>query len=176
MKKGAPKWAMEIATSQDRQRAKDAYQNFTWQLTWPEGKSMRAWAKKQGWPAPGWLSDSRFINKMLESDENFALALRESGLQVLIPLEYYRLPDQELKKMDTWYEERKDMGVLGLRPVSWGILVEGLREIRRAIEAGVVIEIDGKKIKSVGSFLIWAHNQYYMLEEGYDSWYGDDNS
>jgi hypothetical protein len=113
---------------------------------------------------------------MLESDENFALALKESGLQVLIPQEYYKFPDQELQKMDAWYEERADMGALGSRPVSWGILVEGLREIRRAIEADVVFEFEGKQIKSVASFLIWAHARYYMLEEGYDSWYGDDNS
>lgn len=176
MKKGIPRWAMEIATPQDRQRAKDAYRTLMWQLAWPERKSIRAWAKQQGWPAPGFFFDGRFIKKTLESDENFALALNESGLQIRIPREYYKFPDQELKRMDRWYEEREDMGVLGSRPVSWGILVESLREIRRAIEANVVIEIEGKPIKSVSSFLTWAHARYYLLEDGYDSWYGDDNS
>ena len=176
MTKGAPGWAMETATPQDRQRAKDAYQNRTWQLTWPEEKSIRAWARQQGWPVPWFIFDGRFIDTMLASDENFARALEESGLQVRIPREYYKLPDEDLKTMDTWYEEREDSGALRSRPVGWGVLVESLREIRRAIEAGVVVEIEDKKIKRVGSFLTWAHERYHMLEDGYDSWYGDDES
>ena len=50
-----------------------------------------------------------------------------------------------------------------------------MREIRRAVEAGVVVEIDGRKLKSWASFYDWAHGRYHMLEDGYDSWIGDDN-
>ena len=176
MKKDAPKWALEKATPQDYQRAQAAYENATWQLTWPEDQAIRAWAKQQGWPAPRLNFKGHFIKKTLANEASFALARQESGLQILIPKEYYQFPDQELKTMDRWYEERENMGALGRRPVNWGLLVEGLREIRRAIEADVVVEIEGQKLKRVGRFLTWAHERYPLLEEGYDSWYGDDNA
>ena len=113
MKKGTPKWAMEIATPQDRQRAENAYQNDTWQITWPETSSLRVWAKQQGWPAPWFIFKGGFIKKMLESDENFELALKESGLQILIPRAYYKISDKNLKAMDKLYKKRKNMGALG---------------------------------------------------------------
>ena len=57
-----------------------------------------------------------------------------------------------------------------------GVLVAGLREIRRAVAAGVVVYVDGKTLRSFGSFYNWAHGRYDALEEGYDSWIGDDKS
>jgi hypothetical protein len=45
-------------------------------------------------------------------------------------------------------------------------LVEELREIRRAGE--------GKTLRSFQSFYDWAHGRYHALEDGYDSWIGDD--
>lgn len=47
-------------------------------------------------------------------------------------------------------------------------------EICRVVEAGVVVEIDGTTLNSWGSFYTWAHGRYHMLEDGYDSWIGDD--
>jgi hypothetical protein len=44
---------------------------------------------------------------------------------------------EELGELDSLYEERSPSG----RPTSWGALVEGLREIRRAVEAGTVVEV-----------------------------------
>ena len=71
------------------------------------------------------------------------------------------------------YAERGESG----RPSSWGILVEELREIRRAVEADIVIDIAGEtKFRSFQGFYTWAHGRYHMLEDGYDSWIGDDNS
>ena len=176
MEKGIPDWAREMATPQDRRRAIAAYRRWTWQITWPERRAVRAWAKRQGWPAPWFIFDGRFIDKMLESDENFALALEEGGIQVSLPLDYYEISDEKLKALDALYEEREEMGALGMRPVGWGSLVGELREIRRAVEADVMIAIDDRKIKSVGSFLTWAHGRYPLLEDGYDSWIGDDES
>lgn len=176
MEKGIPHWALEAAPPQDRQRAVDAYRNGTWQITWPEAKSLRAWARQHHWPAP-WLGfDGKFIDKMLESDDNFELAVELSGLQVQIPREQYKVSDDQLRALDALYEQRADMEVLGSRPTGWGSLVEELREMHRVVEAGVVVEIDGRKLKSVGSFHNWAHERYHMLEDGYDSWIGDDSS
>ena len=59
---------------------------------------------------------------------------------------------------------------------SWRWLVESLREIRRAVEADVVVEIDGQQLKSFGSFYTWAHGRYHVLEDGYDPWIGDDRA
>jgi hypothetical protein len=70
------------------------------------------------------------------------------------------------------------MGGLGPRPTRWGWLVEELREIRRAVEAGVVVKVEGTQtvLKTWQGFYDWAHGRYHMLEDGYDSWIGDDNS
>ena len=125
---------------------------------------------------PWFNFEAGFIKKLLQSDENFTLALKESGIEVRIPLQNYTVSDEKLQAFDALYEKREDMGELGLRPTGWGVLVEELRELRRAIEAEVVIEIEGRNLKRVGSFLTWAHERYHLLEEGYDSWIGDDSS
>lgn len=176
MARRIPGWLLVAATPQDRQRAAEAFSHGTWQLKWPDRESIRAWAKRQGWPPPGLLFDGGFLRKMLESDETFALALAKSGLEVRIPLQHYTVSEEQLEQFDAMYKETEDMGVLGLRPTRWGSLVEELRELRRAIEADVVVEIEGTNYTEVGSFLSWAHRRYHMLEDGYDSWYGDDSS
>lgn len=83
-----------------------------------------------------------------------------------------------LKKLDALYEETEDLGVLGRRPVHWGTLVEELRKIRRIVESGVTVKIEGteKFLDTWQSFYDWAHGRYHALEDGYDSWIGDDNS
>ena len=86
------------------------------------------------------------------------------------------LSQEQLEELDSLYNETVDMGVLGRRPTRWGELVEELRTYRRAIEAGSVVEVDGTALRSVGNFLKWAHARYHALEDGYDSWYGDDKS
>lgn len=60
-------------------------------------------------------------------------------------------------------------------PNSWGALVEELRAIRRAVEAGVVVYIAGEQpLSNWQQFYRWAHGRYHMLEDGYDKWIGDD--
>jgi len=78
--------------------------------------------------------------------------------------------------LDALYEEREDMGGLGPRPTGWGWLVEELREIRRAVEAGVVVKVEETQtvLTTWQSFYDWAHGRYHMLEDGYDGWIGDD--
>ena len=79
----------------------------------------------------------------------------------------------ELAELDALYAERSSSG----RPTSWGALVEELRKIRRAVEAGTVVTVeDGPRLSTWQGFYSWAHGRYHMLEDGYDSWIGDDNS
>lgn len=171
-KKNLPAWALETTTVEDRERASRARSQDTMQITWPDEKNLRAWAKKHGWPTPFFNFQAKFIETMLASDDNFALAVQESGVETRIPAQQITLPDEELRKFDALYDERGEDG----RPSSWGSLVEELREIRRAVEAGVVVVIDGVDLTSWDSFYNWAHGRYHMLEDGYDSWIGDDNS
>lgn len=80
---------------------------------------------------------------------------------------------QELAELDGLYG-RRDAG--GGAP-GWRFLVEELRKVRRAIEAGDVVHIaDGTKLESVLQFHEWAYRRYKLLEEGIDSWIGDDES
>lgn len=58
----------------------------------------------------------------------------------------YLLTIDMLKELDALYEERVEMGILGRRPVHWGTLVEELRKIRRLVEAGVEVKIEGTPI------------------------------
>ena len=81
-----------------------------------------------------------------------------------------------LKELDALYEETEDMGVLGRRPTRWGTLVEELREIRRLVEEGVTVKVEGTQtvLKTWQGFYDWAHGRYHALEDGYDKWIGDD--
>lgn len=90
----------------------------------------------------------------------------------------HTLTIEMLKKLDALYEETEDMGVLGRRPTRWGTLVEELRKIRRLVEAGVQVKVEGTPttLNTWQNFYDWAHGRYHALEDGYDSWMGDDNS
>ena len=164
-KKSPPAWAMRQATTDDRMAVKNAYAQERMQTNWSSCDGLKAWAKKQGW-SPSWFNfESTFYQNMLENDANFALVLNESGLKVRIPKTDYTISDEALHEMDQEYADHE-----------WGFLVEGLRKIRRAIEAGVIVYVDGKTLKSFSGFYTWAHDRYHALEDGYDSWIGDDLS
>ena len=78
---------------------------------------------------------------------------------------------ERLKEFDDLYAERSESG----RPVGWGSLVAELREIRRAVEAGVVVNVEGAgPMRSWQAFYDWAHGRYHALEDGYDEWIGND--
>ena len=160
-----PRWAVTPATTADRLATQIAYKSSTLQSNWDTCPALKSWAKKQGWATP-WLNfQTTFFTTMLENDANFALALTESGLELTIPKQAYTFSDEALNKLDQAYENRN---------YNW--LVESLREIRRAVEAGVVVSIAGETLKSWNGFYTWAHGRYYLLEEGADHWIGDDAS
>ena len=111
------------------------------------------------------------IAKLLESELNFACALNESGIELHIPQREYTLSLERLRELDALYAERSASG----RPVGWELLVEELREIRRAVEAGVVVQVEGgPRLQTWQGFYEWAHGRYHMLEDGSDHWIGDD--
>jgi hypothetical protein len=101
---------------------------------------------------------------MLASDENFALAVTKSGLKIRIPKEEHTITAADLAGYDAQYEDSQ----------SWRWLVEDLREVRRAVEVGVVVRVEDKKLNSFESFYSWAHGRYHALEDGADEWIGMD--
>ena len=109
---------------------------------------------------------------MLESRMNFTLAIDESGIEIQIPLREYTLSVAKRKELDALYAGRSPSG----RPDEWGMLVEELRELRRVVEAGIVVQVeDGPRLQTWQGFYDWAHGRYHMLEDGYDRWIGDDS-
>lgn len=83
------------------------------------------------------------------------------------------ISDEELAHLDGLYDERDAAG----RPSAWGSLVGRLREIRRSVESGKVVNVhDDIELRTVLEFHTWAYGHYKLLEEGYDSWIGDDKS
>ncbi len=122
--------------------------------------------------------EKAFITKLFESNETFSLALNESGINIHIPIKEHILTAETLEELDALYEERDDTGLLGGRPTGWGTLVSELREIRHLVEAGITVRVEGTQtvLTSWQSFYDWAHGRYHMLEDGYDSWIGDDES
>ena len=80
---------------------------------------------------------------------------------------------EELNALDALYAARSPSG----HPTSWRVLVEELRQIRRAIEAGTVVQVEGvATLRTWQQFYDWAHGRYHMLEDGCDAWIGDDRS
>jgi hypothetical protein len=172
MNKKIPAWALRAATVEDQGFAKEAHRHDRMQIKWPNDRALRIWAKQQGWSTPFFGFEEVFITKMLETKENFELAITESGIEIHLPRREYRITDEKIRELDALYEKRSSSG----RPTNWGDLVEELREIRRAVEAEIMITIEGEQtIRSWQSFYSWAHGRYHMLEDGYDKWIGDDS-
>jgi hypothetical protein len=172
MTNNIPIWALRAATSEDQGLAKDAHRQGRMQIKWPAIQALRTWAKQQGWSTPLFGFEEAFIVKMLETKENFALAIEKSGVEIQVPKQTYTISSETIREFDALYEERSSSG----RPNRWGTLVEELREIRRAVEAGVMVNLEGEPpILNWQNFYRWAHGRYHLLEDGYDKWIGDDS-
>jgi hypothetical protein len=168
-----PRWALRAATAEDLGVVREAHRLGRAQVRWPDLKLLRVWAARQGWPAPRFGFEAAFLAKMLESDNSYRLGTGESGLEVLVPKADFTISRERLGELDALYEERS----AACRATGWGVLVEDLREIRRAVEAGVAVKIEGgPALHSWQEFYEWAHGRYHMLEEGADHWIGDDKS
>jgi hypothetical protein len=180
MRPDIPAWAKQRVTPEDHSfsQVSRLHDQGRTQIQLPDLKALKGWAKAHGWPTPWFGFKEAFIAKLFESQETFTLALNESGLNMHIPVKEHSLTIERLQALDASYEERADSGVLGQRPTAWGILVSELREIRRLVEAGVEVNVEGSQtvLNTWQSFYDWAHGRYHMLEDGYDSWIGDDNS
>ena len=171
MKIAIPAWAMRRAVAEDYGVARDMQRQGTLQIQWPNLNGLRAWSKLQGWPTPWFGFEAAFLATLFDSQMNFVQAISESGIELHIPQAAYTLSIERLRELDALYEERSPSG----QPVRWRILVEELREIRRAVEAGVVIQVEGgPAMRSWQGFYEWAHGRYHMLEDGSDNWIGDD--
>jgi len=83
-----------------------------------------------------------------------------------------------LAALDALYEDHEAITPFLNRHRQWDILVEELRAIRRLVEAGVAVKIEGTPtvLTTWQEFYTWAHGRYYLLEEGADHWIGDDDS
>ncbi|HEX3130824.1 MAG TPA: hypothetical protein VH394_26045 [Thermoanaerobaculia bacterium] len=89
-----------------------------------------------------------------------------------LPGQDYTISAEELRELDALYDERSETG----RPTGWNILVEELRTIRRAVEAGAVVTVEeGRALRTWQEFYTWAHGRYHMLEDGCDKWIGNDD-
>ena len=171
MKHPIPDWAMRIAGVQDLSLAQSARRQDRMKIRWPDHQTARAWARQQGWPTPWWGFEEKFISRMLADSDSFHRAVAESGVEVLIPRTEYTLTAEKIRELDDLYETQNNTG----QPPGWRWLVEELRDIRRAVEAGVVVNIEGASpLRSWQNFYEWAHGRYHRLEEGYDQWIGDD--
>ena len=114
---------------------------------------------------------ARCRGRLFESETNFSKAVGESGIELRVPQEAYTLTADRVSELDALYDSRTPSG----QPDGWAMLVEELREIRRAVEAGVVIQVaEGPTLRSWQEFYTWAHGRYHMLEDGADKWIGDD--
>ena len=80
---------------------------------------------------------------------------------------------EKLNELDALYAARSASG----HPTGWGALVEALRAIRRAGEAGPAVQVEGGPLlRTWHDFYAWAHGRYHLLEDGADHWIGDDQS
>ena len=167
MSSHCPDWALREAEAGDLASVQRLGSQIDVLTHWPESKILRKWAGQQGWRALFFFFRSAFMAQMLESEAKFDRAIRHSGIRIRLPKAEHLFSARELKNLDELYAER----------AHWNLLVQELREIRRAAEAGVVITIGSESpIRDWQSFYTWAHRRYPKLEEGADHWIGDDNS
>ena len=180
MKYDIPSWAKrKVNPAKDRcSEVREFYQNDRAEIQLPDLKALKVWARTHRWPTPWFGFTKAFIAKLFESDQTFSLALNESGVKIHVPIKQHTLTAKRLKELDAMYEAKEDMEALGRRPARWGTLVDELREIRRMVEAGVAVKVEGTQtvLDTWQSFYDWAHGRYHCLEDGYDSWIGDDDS
>jgi hypothetical protein len=163
---------MRKAEAEDYELVQAMQHQGTLQITWPNLDALRAWSRQQAWSTPWFGFKEAFLAQLYANQLNFVQAISTSGIELSIPLREYTLTTERQQQLDALYAERSSSG----RPVSWGALVEELREIRRAVEAGVVIQVEaGPTLRSWQGFYAWAHGRYHMLEDGADQWIGDDN-
>ena len=139
-------------------------------IDWPENFVLRQWAGSRGWPTSRFFLRSKFMKKLLESDQSFAFGITGSGVSISIPVERHSISEKELRDLDRLYESRNEHGY----PDGLSVLVEELRDIRRAVETGIEVEVEGKTLKDFDQFYSWAHGRYHILEDGADKWIGDD--
>ena len=172
MNKALPEWALQTATPGDQALAQEMHRQGKLRITWPDINALRMWAKQQGWPTPWFGLEEAIITHMLETDTNFALAMTNSGITVRFPKQFCTISGETLRKLDALYDNRSTNG----RPTGWDTLVEELRDIRRVVEAGIAVQIEGQQpIQNWQQFYAWAHGRYHMLEDGADKWIGDDS-
>jgi hypothetical protein len=171
MQTDLPAWALRIATADDYNTVVNAHRRGTMRIRWPDQQTLRNWTRHAGWPTPRLGFENAVITQLLANEANFARALAESGIVIDIPRQDVAMTAAQRDELDALYAARSPSG----RPTDWGILVEALRDIRRAVEAGVVVRVDeAHTLRTWQDFYAWAHGRYHALEDGYDRWIGDD--
>ena len=116
----------------------------------------------------GWHSRHHLahITSLIERSGWANSSARVAALAMMISTE-------DLAALGAMYAERSPSG----HPTSWRVLVEELRRIRRVVEAGAVVQVEGVgSLATWQEFYAWAHGRYHMLEDGCDPWIGDDAS
>lgn len=161
-----PSWALEVLGEGERVRAHDQRAAGELRVRWSDGHRARSWSKRNGWRSSWLRPDQVFLDAVLADDEAFTTAVRSDAVDFLVPRSDYSLTPAAIEQMDVDYADRS----------SWGSLVETLRTIRRAIESGVIVHADGRKLDGWSDFYEWAHGRYHLLEDGHDAWIGDDRS
>ncbi len=159
----APGWALTKAGSEDRKIVKEAFDKKRTNFVFKDKKSLKSWMKSKKWRTSWLFPEQSFYQAIFENDDNFQTALSENIVEIFLPKSAYKVPDKEIEKIDQYYEQEE-----------WDWAVECLREIRRAIDAGVVIKIGDQQFTTAGSFYTWAHKRYHILEEASDKWILDD--
>jgi hypothetical protein len=168
-----PDWAMRPVEVEDRENMSSLLRRGLVKITWPEISKLKRWAREHHWATPWFGFKETFIRQMLESDSKFLMGLNNSGIRVSVPKKQVDFDAYQLRDLDELYKARDDDG----RPGNWNQLVRELRDLRHAIEAGVALKVDATHtLRSWQDFYTWAHSRYPGLEDGCDSWIGDDRS
>jgi hypothetical protein len=159
-----PSWALEELGPGDRRRADQARLDGQLRVDWESRRALRRWAKAHDWPAPLFGLEAVLLDRFLAREEDFDTAAGSDEIRFRAPVLEHSVSSAELSGMDAEYVDS----------ASWGSLVAGLRSIRRAVESGVVVDVEGRKLDSWNDFYTWAHERYRSLEDGHDAWIGDD--
>jgi hypothetical protein len=112
MRNNVPPWALRVAIPEDHSLVQAAQSQDRMQVEWPDLKRLQSWAGHQGWEVPWFGFQQSFIRQMLDNEENFKLAVNESGIRVFVPKqEHSSLPNSLENSMRSMRNGRQADGL-----------------------------------------------------------------
>lgn len=152
-------WFLKKAGVDDYEKARKVLSDLDGKIEFRDRKNLYTWMKKSGWKPNWFFVEQSFRKRIVEEEKRFRQAIAEKKATIMIPVDSYRCDNKYLEDLDQDYENGDYDG-----------MVSSLSDLRRAIDAGVLVLIDGNSFDDSSKFYNWVHKRWHLLEECADKW------